>query len=108
MYTYLFDKKQRTKTSIFYSSWQNILCSIPWGSILGPLLFKILFCDLYLIINKIDFASYPDDKTPYIRSKKKIEAKTLLRWFSENQMKANPNKCHLLVSSKSQGELKIM
>ena len=29
MYSYLFDRKLRTKTSIFYSSWQDILSGVP-------------------------------------------------------------------------------
>ena len=35
------------------------------GSILGPLLFNIFLCDLFFIIDDIDFASYADDNTPY-------------------------------------------
>ena len=55
VYDYLTSRKQRTKTSETYSSWQEILSgvpqgsipqgSIPQGSILGPLLFSIDICD---------------------------------------------------------------
>ena len=116
MYTYLFDKKQRTKISIFYSSWQDILSGIPQGSVLGPLLFNKFLCGLFLSINNIDFASYVDDNTPYttdesaekVIDKLEIKAKSLFKWFSDEQMKANPDKCHLLTSSTSQSELKVV
>ena len=75
--------------------------------------FNIFLCDLFLIINNIDFASYADDNTPCttdesaknVIDKLEIEAKNLFKWFSNNQMKANPDKCHLLISSTSQSEL---
>ena len=94
MYTYLFDRKQRTKMSIFYSSWQDILFGIPQCSILGPLLFNIFLCELFLIINNVDFAAYANDNTPYTTDDDKsaeklivrleIEAKNLIKWFSDN------------------------
>ena len=66
MYSYLFDRKQRTKTSIFYSSWQDILSSIPQD--------KFFYLTYLLSIKNIDYASYVDDNTPYTadESAKKI------------------------------------
>ena len=81
---------------------------IPQGSILGTLLFNIFICDLFLIMNKVDFASYADDNTPYfigngvkevINSLKEASEK-LFYWLADNQMKVNPDKCHLLTSSR--------
>ena len=85
------------------------------GFMLGPLLFNVFLCDLFLIIDNINFASYADDNTPYTTDESatkvidmlEIVAKSLCKWFSDNQMKANPNKCYLLISSISQSELKI-
>ena len=41
VYDYLTSRKQRTKISDTYSSWQEILSGVPQGSILGRLLFNI-------------------------------------------------------------------
>ena len=66
MQSYLSNRKQRTKINTAYSSWEEILFGVPKGSILRPLLFTIFICDLFLIINKVYFASCADDNTPYV------------------------------------------
>ena len=77
------------------------------GSILGPLLFDIFMFDIFFTVNEIDFSSYADDITPFV-SGDRIEdvldslenaSLKLFDWFSNNQMKVNPDKCHLLTSS---------
>ena len=61
----LTDPKQRVKMNDQFSSWLDIIVGVPQGSILGPLLFNIFLCDMFLFCNDIDFASYADNNTPY-------------------------------------------
>ena len=100
IYSYLANRKQKTKINSSYSSWYEILFGVPQGSILGPLLFNIFLCQK-------DFVSYADDNTPYVETNNIDEVITILendsiqlfKWFSENQMKANKGKCHLVISN---------
>ena len=46
--------------------------------------------------------SYADDNTPYVRyTLEKLEevGKVLFEWFSNNFLKANADKCHLILST---------
>ena len=82
---------------------------------LGPLLFNIFLCDLFLIKENIDIASDTDGNTPYstgnsieeVIQKLENAAQTFFQWFSDNQMKANPDKCHFLCNSNSEVRLTI-
>ena len=70
---------------------------------------------LFLQNEGVDFASYADDNTPYfcgcdintVISKLERSAAKLFKWFSENYLKANAEKCHLLLSKKESSVIKI-
>ena len=104
---YLSNRKQRTKINSEFSSWEEILFGVPQGSILGPLLFNIILCDLFFIMNDVEFASYANDNTPFfvgddlndVILKLQNCSKTFLKWFNDNQMKAKPGKCHFICNS---------
>ena len=71
--------------------------------------------DLFFISNKIDIANYADDITPYTSSNdvnrliQSLEeaSKQLRKWFDDNLMKSNPEKCHLLVSTNDNVAIRI-
>ena len=113
--SYLTERKQRVKINDQFSSWLDIVVGVPQGSILGPLLFNIFLCDMFLFCNNIDFASYADDNTPYCIGKTPQEvisqleksSKSIFEWFENNGMKANPDKCHLLLSKNENFEANI-
>ena len=78
---------------------------------MGPLLFNVFLYDLLFIMNDVEFAraveDEVDDNTPFVVGdylsdvilKLQTFSKTLLKWFSNNQIKANPDKCHFICSS---------
>ena len=102
-----YGNKQRTKIGSSYSLWEEIVSGVPEGSILGPLLFNIFLCDLFLSIENNYFTNYADDTTSYVIgnspdevvSELKDITEKLFTWFSQNEMKANLGKCHMLLSS---------
>ena len=78
IYSYLANRKQRTKINSSYSSWEEIIFGVPQGSILGPLLFNIFLCDMFFVLRQTDFASFADDNTPYVEANNIDEVITVL------------------------------
>ena len=112
---YLSNRKQQVKVGNVFSNWQNIETGVLQGSILGPLLFNIFVCNLFLILDNTYFASYADDNTSYTINQntdtvtKSLEELSipLLSWFKENKLKLNLDKCHLIVSGTKNAKIKL-
>ena len=85
---------------------------VPQGSLLGALLFNIDLIDLFYECRECNIASYADDTTPYSCARdtqtviSRLISNKLFHWLQYN-LKANPGKCHLLLSSKTPNDVSI-
>ena len=60
---YLSNRQQRVKINDSYSSRREILYGVPQGSILVPLLFNIIICDMFYFLEDYEIANYADGTT---------------------------------------------
>ena len=106
IHSYLCDRSQRVKVGSSFSKELHILCSVPQGAILSPLLFNIDVCDLFFIDMNSDIANYVDDTTPYecapyydkLKENLELTIYKIFNWFTYNNFKANATKCHFFLS----------
>ena len=76
---------------------------------LGPLLFNIDLIDIFFEFDDSEIPSYANDTSPYSRAdaihsvitQLQSTASKLFPWFTNNHMKVNPGKCHILLSTKN-------
>ena len=103
--SYLSNEKQRIRINNVFSSWKDLILGVPQGSVLGPLLFNIYLNDLFFFLKDVGICNFADDTTTYISDEslenvlKSLEKNSMLaiRWFENDYMKLNTDKCRLIV-----------
>ena len=69
-------------------------------------------CVMFVIFKTVYFTSYANNNTQFavigniVQSREEV-GENLITWFSDNQMKLNPDKCHQVLNIKEQSTLKI-
>ena len=115
VYDYLSNRKQRVNINGSFSSWQESIKGVPQGSVLGPLLFNAFINSLFFLVEETEICNYADDTTIYVCGQKlehivsslKTDAQRLSKWFLDNSMKLNPDKCHLLVFGEKNNDVSV-
>ena len=100
MNNYLTHGLQRVKVNGTYSNWQQAKSGVSQGSVLGPLLFNLVFNDFIYVIEDSQVCNFTDDYAIYafddgieaISRLLKGDVNNALEWFKYNQMRANPDK----------------
>lgn len=100
---FLKNRVYRVNVDNSFSEFRKILCSVPQGSVLGPLLFLVYINDIPLADSKhMSYSSlFADDlstiffykKKSFITSKIKTYLKSLVEWLFKWRLKMNASKC---------------
>ena len=94
------DRKQGVSFNNTHSQLKPIVCGVPQGSILGPLLFLIYINDLYLSSKLLHFILFADDTNLFFShknlktlfSKMNAELSKINEWFKANKLSLNVTK----------------
>ena len=102
---YLYNRKKYVLYNSCKSDHTNILCGVPQGSILGPLLFILYVNDITDTSNVLEFVLFADDTTityshSDVMSKFDMinsELQEVTNWFKANKLSVNASKTNYML-----------
>ena len=108
MLTYLSLRIQRVMVGTCLSKYGKIKSGVPQRSVLGPLLFNIFINDIFYMNLDCDICNFDDDITLYlcrpsidvVITEVENTLTTILTWFDQNGMVANPAKFRMMFLGK--------
>lgn len=103
--SYLCGRTQKVSIQGHLSESNDIICGVPQGSILGPLLFSIFINDLPLRMEHSSLSMYADDSTlnatgklvSEIETKLNLDLDNVSSWCNENRMVTNVDKTKAMI-----------
>jgi len=103
--SYIGNRKQYVTIDGVRSELANIICGVPQGSILGPILFLLYINDLTLISTKLKNIMFADDTNLFltgnsiaeVEQQLNIELVTVNAWFQANLLSLNVKKTSYII-----------
>ena len=103
--SYLKNRKQFIRVENISTDFQEIVCGVPQGSILGPLLFLIYINDLKDASNILNSIMFADDTNLFyshrnietLFSTMNIELENINEWFKANKLSLNVKKTKFIL-----------
>ena len=103
--SYLSNRSQFVSLGQIESGPQQILCGVPQGSVLGPLLFLLYVNDLLKCSNVLDFHLFADDTNIFLQDQnlKSLELKLneeldkVNQWLQSNRLSLNIDKTNFVI-----------
>ena len=113
--SYLLNRKQKVVINNIESTTENIVCGVPQGTILGPLLFLLFINDLPLYTDNVFTDLYADDTTIYqisnsqhfVEQDLQMALQKLSVWCKFNGMLLNTEKTKVMLITTSQKRLHL-